>query len=286
MLEFFEEIFEGAQKLIRSVGWYDIVDIVFVTLTVYYVIKLLRQTRAFHLVKGIVLMGLLYFVVSTFNMSASSYIFNQLFSNIVIVMLLLFQPELRHAIESFGRGNFSKFSFFSSKNSGFYAEESESVATDISKAVSNMSDSRIGALIVVEGKTPLGEIIETGCTVDAAVTSAIIENIFFPKSPLHDGAVVVRDNRIYAAGCILPLTQNEVSAELGTRHRAAIGMSEHSDALVIVVSEETGGVSVASSGTLERNVTVGEVRETLADFLKSDESENGKSFKILRRKKQ
>ncbi len=285
MLNFFEEIFDGAQKLLRSVVWYDIIDILFVALVLYYVIKLLRQTRAFHLVKGIVLMGLIYFVVSTLNMSASSYIFNQLFSNIVIVMLLLFQPELRHAIESFGRGDYKKLSLFASRSSGFYEEESEAVATDISKAVSNMSGSKMGALIVVEGKTPLGEIIATGSTVDAAVTAVMLENIFFPKSPLHDGAVIIRDNRIHAAGCILPLTGNEVSAELGTRHRAAIGMSEHSDALVVVVSEETGAVSVASGGTLERNLSVGEAHEILSNFLKSDSSESGKTFKILRRRK-
>ncbi len=285
MLGIFEEIFEGAYKLIRSVAWYDIVDILFVAFALYYVIKLLRQTRAFHLVKGIVLMGLIYFVVSTFNMSASSYMFNQLFSNIVIVMLLLFQPELRHAIESFGRGDFKKFSIFTSRNSDFYGEESDSVAADISKAVSNMSDSKTGALIVFEGKTPLGEIISSGSISDAAVSEVMLENIFFPKSPLHDGAVVIRDNRIYAAGCILPLTQNEVSAELGTRHRAAIGMSEHSDALVLVVSEETGAISVASGGTLERNLSVGEVHETLSNFLKRDSTEMGKSFKILRRKR-
>ncbi len=285
MLGIFEEIFEGAYKLIRSVAWYDIVDILFVAFALYYVIKLLRQTRAFHLVKGIVLMGLIYFVVSTFNMSASSYMFNQLFSNIVIVMLLLFQPELRHAIESFGRGDFKKFSIFTPRNSSFYGEESDSVAADISKAVSNMSDSKTGALIVFEGKTPLGEIISSGSISDAAVSEVMLENIFFPKSPLHDGAVVIRDNRIYAAGCILPLTQNEVSADLGTRHRAAIGMSEHSDALVLVVSEETGAISIASGGTLERNLSVGEVHETLSNFLKSDTTETGKSFKILRRKR-
>lgn len=285
MLAFFEDFFDGAIKLIRSVEWYDIVDILFVALAFYYVIKLLRQTRAFHLVKGIVLMGLIYFVVSSFNMSASSYIFNQLFSNIVIVMLLLFQPELRHAIESFGRGDFKKLSIFTSRNSDFYEEESETVAKEISKAVSNMSDNKIGALIVFEGKTPLGEIIETGSTVDAAPTSVIVENIFFPKSPLHDGAVIMRDNRVCAAGCILPLTTNEVSSELGTRHRAAIGISEHSDALIIVVSEETGKISIANSGTLERGVSVGEVHETLSNFLKSDSHDNGKAFKILRRKK-
>ena len=285
MADFLAEIFDGAAKLLRSVTWNDIVDILFVTFALYYVIKLLRQTRAFHLVKGIVLMGVLYFVVSSLNMNASSYIFNQIFSNILIVMLLLFQPELRHAIESFGRGDYKKLSFFSGKNSSFYEAESENVATEISKAISNMSDNKTGALIVIEGKTPLGEIISTGSAVDSVVSSVVLENIFFPKSPLHDGAVVVRDNRIYSAGCILPLTQNEVSSGLGTRHRAALGMSEHSDALVLVVSEETGSVSVANGGTLERNLTVGEARETVADFLKSGTSENGKTFRILRRKR-
>lgn len=285
MADFLGEIFDGMMKLVASIKWYDIVDIIFVAVAIYYVIKVLRQTRAFHLVKGIVLLGIIYLLVTTFNMNASSYLLSQFFGNIVIVMLLLFQPEIRHAIESFGRGDFKKFSLFSSKNSNLFNDEIENTADNISKAISNMSDKRVGALIVVEGKTLLGEVISTGSEVDSSVSSIVLENIFFPKSPLHDGAVVIRDNRIHSAGCILPLTQSELSAELGTRHRAALGMSEHSDALILVVSEETGSVSAANNGSLERNITIGELRETLTDFLKRDSGESTKTFKILRRKR-
>ena len=276
---------DWVMKLISSVGIADIIDITVVALVIYYAVKLVRQTRAFQLVKGVVYMGIIYFVVSAFNMSASSFIFSQLFRNIVIVMILLFQPEIRHAMESVGRGGFKKFGSIFVRNGDYTGEEYKVSASNISKAAVNMSDKKIGALIVIEGKTLLGEIISTGSAVDSNITSPMIENIFFPKAPLHDGAMIIRNNRIHSAGCILPLTQNEVSFELGTRHRAAIGMSEHSDALIIVVSEETGAISVAHKGTLERNVTSGELLETLNAFLVPDEGEKNKSFRISRRKK-
>ena len=149
-------------------------------------------------------------------MSASSFIFSQLFRNIVIVMILLFQPEIRHAIESIGRGDLRRFNIFSSRNRDYNDDEIRAAASNIAKAAGNMSDKKIGALIVIEGKTLLGEIISTGSEVDSNVTAPVIENIFFPKAPLHDGAMVIRDNRIHSAGGILPLTQNEVSFELGT----------------------------------------------------------------------
>ena len=276
---------DWVMKLIPSVGIADIIDITVVALVIYYAVKLVRQTRAFQLVKGVVYMGIIYFVVSAFNMSASSFLFSQLFRNIVIVMILLFQPEIRHAMESVGRGGFKKFGSIFVRNGDYTGEEYKVSASNISKAAVNMSDKKIGALIVIEGKTLLGEIISTGSAVDSNITSPMIENIFFPKAPLHDGAMIIRNNRIHSAGCILPLTQNEVSFELGTRHRAAIGMSEHSDALIIVVSEETGAISVAHKGTLERNVTSGELLETLNAFLVPDEGEKNKSFRISRRKK-
>ena len=276
---------DWVMKLISSVGIADIIDITVVALVIYYAVKLVRQTRAFQLVKGVVYMGIIYLIVSAFNMSASSFLFSQLFRNIVIVMILLFQPEIRHAMESVGRGGFKKFGSIFARNGDYTGEEYKVSASNISKAAVNMSDKKIGALIVIEGKTLLGEIISTGSAVDSNITSPVIENIFFPKAPLHDGAMIIRNNRIHSAGCILPLTQNEVSFELGTRHRAAIGMSEHSDALVIVVSEETGAISVAHKGTLERNVTSGELLETLNAFLVPDEGEKNKSFRISRRKK-
>ena len=146
-----------------------------------------------------------------------------------------------------------------------------------------MSEKKIGALIVIEGATLLGEVLSTGTVVDSAVSTSVIENIFFPKAPLHDGAMVIRDNRIHSAGCILPLTQNEISKELGTRHRAAIGISEQSDALVVIVSEETGSISLANGGALVRNLTLGELLEELTEFMVPKDTKNG-TFKLKRRK--
>ncbi|MBE6773804.1 MAG: diadenylate cyclase CdaA [Clostridia bacterium] len=280
-----KEFFDVIMRLILSVQWYDIADIIFVALLLYYAIKMLRQTRAFNLIKGVIFVGVIYMIVSTFNMSATTFLFSRLFSNIFFVMVILFQPEIRHAIESFGRGDLRKISIFTVRGSDEYNDEMRKSASNIARAATIMSEKKIGALMVIEGKTPLGEIISTGTQVDSAVTSPVIENIFFPKAPLHDGAVVIRDNRIHSAGCILPLTQNEVSLELGTRHRAALGMSENSDALVVVVSEETGAISVAHRGVLERDIKLGELTELLTDYLVTEEPEKLRLFGFARRKK-
>ncbi len=285
MADFFSGIFDGIMKLILSIQWYDIADIALVAFAIYYCIKLMRQTRAFNLVKGIVLMGFIFFVVSTLNMSASSYLFSHIFSDIVIVMILLFQPEIRHAIESFGRGDFRKFSIFLGRSSNFTGDEMRACSASITKAVSNMSDKKIGALIVIEGKTLLGEIISTGLPVDSAVSTAVIENIFFPKAPLHDGAMIIRDGRIHSAGCILPLTQRDIGKELGTRHRAAVGITENTDALVVIVSEETGTVSIAKGGSLERKLTIGELNEILNEHMVPKEIEKQGILSFKRRKK-
>ncbi len=284
MIEFFKNIADAVMKLVFDIQWYDFIDIFLVALVLYYCIKLVRQTRAFNLVKGIVFLGVVYFIVSTLNMSASSYLFSHLFGDIVIVMILLFQPEIRQAIEGFGRGDFRKISLFSIRNTDYAHEELRTSASNIAKAAANMSEKKIGALIVIEGGTMLGEVLSTGTAVDSAVSSAVIENIFFPKAPLHDGAMVIRDNRIHSAGCILPLTQNEISKELGTRHRAAIGVTEHSDALVVIVSEETGAISLANGGTLVRNLTLGELLEELTEYMAPGEAKTT-GFKLKRRKK-
>ena len=285
MTEFFKEFFDGVLKLILSVQWYDIADIIFVAFLLYYCIKLLRQTRAFNLIKGIVFVGIIYLIVSTFDMSASTFIFNNLFRDIVLVIILLFQPEIRNTIEAFGRGNFKFVNFFSSRSSDSLNDEKRNCASNIARAAVNMSEKKIGALMVIEGRTPLGEITSTGSELDASVTTLMLENIFFPKAPLHDGAVVIRDNRIHSAGCILPLSQSPMSLELGTRHRAALGMSETSDAFVVVVSEETGKISVALNGTLERDLKLGELTEFITSYLVADDTEKPKAFRRPRRKK-
>ena len=284
MIEILKNLGDAIIKLVLDIKWYDLIDIALVALVLYYCIKLVRQTRAFNLVKGIVLMGVVYFIVSSLNMSASSYLFSHLFGDIVIVMILLFQPEIRQAIESFGRGDFKKISLFSLRSTNYAQDELHASASNIAKAAANMSEKKIGALIVIEGGTMLGEVLSTGTVVDSAVSSAVIENIFFPKAPLHDGAMVIRDNRIHSAGCILPLTQNEISKELGTRHRAGIGVTEHSDALVVIVSEETGAISLANGGTLVRNLTLGELLEELTEYMVPEENRSG-TFKLTRRRK-
>lgn len=271
-------------SFIGSVEWYDIADIVLVTFIIYYCIKLVRQTRAFHLVKGIVFMAAAFLVVSALNMSAASYLFSRVFSDIVIVLLLLFQPEIRQVVESVGRGDLKRYLKFLIRSKDEANDEIQNSISNISKAVANMSDKKIGALIVIEGTVLLEDIVSSGAKVDSAVSVPVIENIFFPKAPLHDGAMVIRDNRIHSAGCILPLTQSELSLDLGTRHRAGVGMSEYSDAMIIIVSEETGKISVAQSGELIRGITLGELLAALTDFLVTDD--NGKTrSKIIRRRK-
>lgn len=283
MIDFFNAVRENAVKLVSSLRWNDFLDIFAVALVLYYCIRLFRQTRATHLVKGFIFLGVGYLIVSALNMSTASFLFSRLFNDIVIVIILLFQPEFRHAIESFGRGDFKKITIFS-RGSSIEREEKRAAVSAIVKAASNMSESKTGALIVFEGKSPLGEIISTGSEIDAKISVPIIENIFYPKSPLHDGAMIIRDNRICAAGCILPLTQSALSRELGTRHRAAVGMSEASDALVLVVSEETGAISVARGGTLKRKLTNGELLEILSEFVIGSEEEKPAKIKNRRRK--
>lgn len=279
------QFFHNVRLVFGDININDILDVILVALLLYYCIKLVRQTRAFHLVKGIVLLGLVYFVVSTLQMTTVSYLFSRFFGDIIVVMVLLFQPEIRQAVESFGRGDFRKLSLFSLKGNNFSLDEYKTSASNIAKAAANMSEKKVGALIVIEGKTMLGDVISTGTAVDSAVSSAVIENIFFPKAPLHDGAMIIRDNRILSAGCILPLTQKDISKELGTRHRAAVGISEHSDAVVVIVSEETGAISLASAGKLTRNLTLGELHEQLTEYMAPEEPKNQGYFKIVRRKK-
>ena len=280
-----EKALSTVWSFIGSIEWYDIIDIVLVTFIIYYCIKLVRQTRAFHLVKGIVFMAIAFLVVTALNMSTASYLFSRVFSDIVIVLLLLFQPEIRQVVESVGRGDLKRYLKLLVRSKNEANDEIHNSISNISKAVANMSDKKIGALIVIEGTVVLEDIVASGAIVDSAVTVPVIENIFFPKAPLHDGAMVIRDNRIHSAGCILPLTQSELSLDLGTRHRAGVGMSEYSDAMIIIVSEENGKISVAQNGELIRGISLGELLAALTDFLIADDGEKTRSRIIRRRKK-
>ncbi|MEG1835222.1 MAG: diadenylate cyclase CdaA [Oscillospiraceae bacterium] len=263
----------------------DILDVLLVAFVIYSAIKLIRETRAIQLAKGFVLLMVLYAIVSLLDMRASSYMFTMVFSNLLVVLIIIFTPEIRHALESVGRSSVSNFTFFGIRSSEEDKKQDilKSMVNAVCKASSDLSDKKIGALMVFEKETILGEIINTGTKIDAVVTSEIIGNIFFPKAPLHDGAAVIRDGRICAAGCILPLTSKNISSELGTRHRASIGMSEQSDAVIVVISEETGAISVAYKSSLKRDISDGDLREILMEhFIKKEEKDEHKLKKMFR----
>ncbi|NMP36634.1 MAG: TIGR00159 family protein [Clostridiales bacterium] len=283
--------FEDILKAIVSFNFLsDLLDIVFVTFIIYEIIKLLRGTRAIQLVRGIILLVVVYTLTLVLRMEASSYLFSKLFENAIIIVLILFSPEIRHALESVGRSSLSSLGLFSLKNNEERRERIRSGINAVCKACSDMSSTKTGALIVFENEAPLSDIINTGTLIDAVISNELVGGIFFKNSTLHDGAVIIRDGKLYAAGCILPLTQNQtLGSELGTRHRAALGMSEESDAMVVVVSEETGTISIARAGELLRDVPVANLREVLVEYLLgNDDGNNGagdRIKKIVRRNK-
>jgi diadenylate cyclase len=242
----------------------DILDIIIVAFVVYKVIQLVKETRAAQIVKGIALLALSYLLSQMLSLRAFSFILLNVLQNGVLVLFVVFQPELRRAFEQMGRSRIKGFNFFNISEGENIEELNRKRLEHIVDAVVRMSYKRIGALIVIERETKLNEIAKTGTQINASISSELIENIFFPKAPLHDGAILIRDRTIIAAGCILPLTGNMgLSHEIGTRHRAAVGMSENSDAVSIVVSEETGAISLAIKGELKRGLNSTQLTESL-----------------------
>ncbi len=277
------DYFSQIKGLFSTFNLIDLVDIIFVAVMLYIVIRILRETRAMQLIKGLIFVAALYFLVTFLSMGASSYLLRSVFSNIIIIIVILFGPEIRNILEQMGVGA-ARNSFRKILSSG-YAVEINEINKTIDAAVKacvDMSDNLVGALIVFEKETMLGDFIESGTTLEAKPSKELIENIFYPKSPMHDGAMIIRNTVISAAGCILPLTKNpNISSSLGTRHRAAIGLTEQSDAIVVVVSEETGHISVARNGALKQDVSSGELRDILTNSLIS--SYSGSNEGIFRR---
>lgn len=252
----------------------DIIDILVMAFIIFKAIEFLRETRAGQLVKGIVMLVVIYFVADWLDLATIEWLLKTIVSSVIIVAAVIFQPELRRILEKVGRTDFKASQLLDGK-------QDEMVATidNVTRAAGIMQDQKIGALVVFEGKTQLGEIINTGTVLDAKSSVSVINNIFFPKSPLHDGAVIIRDGRVYAAGCILPLTQrDDISSQLGTRHRAAIGMTENSDAVVLVVSEETGTISIVSNGQITRNYNAISANHELCKLLISDDQTESESL--------
>lgn len=253
---------------------FDIIDIIVIAFLIYKSISFLRDTRAGQLVKGLAILFVVYLFANWCNLAILKWILSKVIDSAIIAAAVIFQPELRRILERVGRTKLGRGQLF---------VDGSDVLSDcidnVSKAAGIMQDKKIGALIVFERSTQLGEIINTGTVIDAATSISMVNNVFFPNSPLHDGALIIRDGRLHAAGCILPLTQREdLSSQLGTRHRAAIGMTENSDAIVLVVSEETGIISLVSNGQIKRNynsVSVGaELRRLLVD---PEQEDNGNS---------
>lgn len=263
---------------------FAVIDILIVTFIVYKIIQFMRQTRAEQLIKGIIIFFIVYFIAQLLHLNALKWMVSTVTVNFLVVIVVLFQPELRGILEKLGRSGITSFSISKSNDEN---DDMLETIENICTAAESMQKTKTGALIIIEHKTMLNEIAHTGTVVDAKVSVNLINNIFFKNSPLHDGAMVVRNNRIYAASCILPLTQNiDIDSALGTRHRAAIGVSEISDAVVVVVSEETGNISVAIGGKLRRNFTKELLKTELSNFLiEKQEASNDSRIKKFFRKK-
>jgi len=247
----------------------DVFDILIIAVLLYKLIIWTKQTRAYQVLKGFGLLFLCYFLSEVFSLNTLSWVLGTVVKSSVLVVVVLFQPELRRAFEHIGRGKIFDKSAWSN-----VPQEGSNTVREIQRAVLNLSKRRVGALIVIEQRVALGDVLVTGTRINGMITSALIENIFEPNTPLHDGAMIVRGNTIVAAACILPLSDAvDISRELGTRHRAALGVSGVSDSVTIVVSEETGTISVAREGKLVRYLDAKALKDLLDGiYLKQNSS--------------
>lgn len=287
---FFKNLWETIYTFLSSVNIItSIIDIAAVTVFFYFIFVLIRDSRARQLVKGLVLLGVVYLVARLLDLQAVSYIMNFFLANALIILVVIFQPELRKALERAGRTRQWGSVLVRLSASGEDAlknERLEDVVNAVCDAMEVLQRDRMGALVVFERETPLGDIIHSGTTIDAAPSAELVKNVFFNKAALHDGALVIRDARLYAAGCILPVSDAQnISSSLGTRHRAALGLSEQSDAMVLVLSEETGDLSLAVSGVLKENFTLDSIRSAILNYLLPDVAEANRKNIFSRRAK-
>ena len=280
------EFYKTTGFSIPSLKWLDIVDILIVSFLIYAIISFIKETRAWTLLKGIGLIAIVGILAMVFQLNTISWIIKNTLSVGIIAVIIVFQPEMRTALERLGRK-------VSTESSDYEGKITKETAAEIAKACIEMAKVKTGALIVIENKVGLREYSKTGIDIDANVKSALLINIFEHNTPLHDGAVIIKNNRILSATCYLPLTESlEVSKELGTRHRAAIGVSEKSDAVVIVVSEETGNISVVQTGKIEIRFECekvkfgkGNIEEQIVNRILSNSSQMKESKKTLRKGK-
>ena len=262
-----------------TIHWTDIVEIFIITFLLYHILLWIKNTRAWALLKGVVVIGVFVLIAAIFNMNTILWIVTNVFSIAAIAIVVVLQPELRKALEELGRKNF--FSSILSFDSG-KAEDgrfSDRTVNEITKACVEMGKVKTGALIVIEQEQSLSEYERTGIDVDGIISSQLLINIFEHNTPLHDGAVIIHNNRIVSATCYLPLSDSvEIGKEMGTRHRAAVGISEVSDSITVIVSEETGGISIARDGKIIRHLDPQRLRDELA-VLREEKGQN-KKFKL------
>ena len=251
---------------VKEIRLIDVIDILILAFVFYYIYAFIRDRRAGKLAVGLLVIMSLYVLSSALDMYALEYILKNFYQIGLIAVLVVFQPELRAALEKVGGTSFNSIKSITSDSKSIVSLNN--MIDVVCSAASDLSREKIGALIVIERTTKLGEYIKSGVIVDADMSSQLLRNIFFNKAPLHDGAVIIRNNRVYADSCFLPLsTQDNINLDLGTRHRAAIGVSEYSDAVVIVVSEETGNISVALDGNIKRNFNYTSLKQELYSIL-------------------
>ncbi len=276
MADFFLPFTTGAVQF----SWRDVVDIIIVAVIIYSLIRIMSGTRAIQVLKGLGIILIMAIAFSILNLQTVTWMLGWLLNAAAVVLVILFQPEIRRALEKLGGGKF--FSVAGSAPS----EDADRIVEELMRAIINMSKRKVGALIVFERKTGLKDIIETGTVINAEITSELIENIFYPNTPLHDGAMIIKEGKIIAAGCFLPLSDNkQISSELGTRHRAALGVSEVSDSYTIVVSEETGVISYMFDGMLTRYLDIPTLRDILERiFIKTENADKKPPAFKFRRK--
>ena len=289
-MQFIEETIEyvkGFGTYISTIEWQDYAEIIIIAILLYYMMRWMHNTRAWSLMKGLVVILVFIIIANVFHMDTILWMSSNILQFAVIAIIVVLQPELRKALETLGKSNIIGGLFYFVSQSDYMMTISEKSIDEIARACYLMGEERTGALIVIENKESLSRVDESGIKVDAEISSQLLLNIFKKNTPLHDGAVTIRHNRISCATCYLPLTSlMSLSKEFGTRHRAGLGISEESDAVVIIVSEETGKISVARDGELERNLSETSLKRLLMHaFGENNEQTEKPQGRIRRRRK-
>ncbi len=267
--------------ILSTISWTDVLDVAIVAYIIYLIAKFFKDTRAVQVLKGIVFLMIFVQLSSIFKLYTFNFILKSTMQAGLMAVVVLFQPEIRGALARMGKRGGSLFSF----EGGDDQSPTQKIIDAITSSAKALAEKKIGALIVIERSTKIGDILDTGIPLNADVSTELLNNIFYPKAPLHDGAVIIGDGKVKAAACVLPLSQNDnLDSELGTRHRAGLGMTESSDCISVIVSEETGKISLACNGGLTRNITAAVLSEALSKLLMKENDQKPNNLKKIIKK--